>query len=302
MVWDLHCSVFRMQSVPLLDGQSIDSPGRSNVRTLLELAVVAGLLVLIYARIVSGLFDDWWNEPSLSQGLLIPPLALCFAWLDRKGLLAIPASHGVRGLWVVAGGCLLYLMGKLSAEFFLQRASLIIVLSGLIWIWWGKARLARLAFPLVLLATMIPLPAIVYNTATAPLQLFASDVASRMAQFFGVSVYRDGNIIQLAHISLGVDEACSGLNSLSALVVAALLLGRFLCERLPARIALLLLSAPLSVAVNVLRVAGTAVLADHNEQFALGFYHVFAGWMVFLVGFVTFVGIAKAAHAILESK
>jgi exosortase len=195
---------------------------------------------------------------------------------------------------------LLFLAGKLAAEFFLQRFSFILVLAGAIWLYWGKVRLRRLAFPLILLATSIPLPALLYNSATAPLQLFASEVAARIAQWCDVSIYRDGNIMELAHISLGVDEACSGLNSFSALLVAAVLLGRFMCDRFPARALLFLLSAPLSIAVNVLRVAGTAILADYNEAFALGFYHTFAGWLVFVVGFFAFTGIAKLAHAVLE--
>ena len=273
---------------------------RFRARAAIELGVVLVLILLIYGRTLVGLFDDWWNEPSLSQGLLIPPFALYFAWLDRRGLFALPVAPSVRGLWAVLGGCFVYLIGKMAAEFFLQRISLIIVLTGLIWMWWGQARLKRLTFPLILLATMIPLPAIVYNTVTAPLQLFASDVAARIAQFCNVSVFRDGNIIQLAHVSLGVDEACSGLNSFSALMMAGVLLGRFVCERLPVRIMLVLLSAPLSIAANVLRVAGTAILADYNEQFAMGFYHAFAGWLVFVVGFIAFVGVAKAAHALLE--
>lgn len=277
-----------------------ESPYRLSTRHTLEIGAIAVLIGFIYARTLAGLAEDWWNEPSFSQGMLLPPLALYFAWLDRRPLLALPATSSWQGLWLVGGGCLMFLAGKLSAEFFLQRFSFVVVLAGLIWLYWGTARLKRLAFPLVLLSTMIPLPALVYNTATAPLQLFASETAARVAQWCGVSVYRDGNIIQLAHMSLGVDEACSGLNSFSALMVAALLLGQFLCDKLPARILLFLLSAPLSIAVNVLRVAGTAVLADYSEVFAMGFYHAFAGWLVFVVGFVAFVGIAKLVHAILE--
>jgi exosortase len=287
------------------DGPSMHPPAvpppdrRLRVQTALEIGAVAILIALIYARTLAGLFDDWWTQPSFSQGLLIPPFALYFAWLDREPLLKLPAVPSRRGLWVVLGGCLLYLTGKLGAEFFLQRISFIIVLTGVILMWWGKARLARLAFPLILLATMIPLPALIYNTVTAPLQLFASDISARIAQFCHVSVFRDGNIIQLAHISLGVDEACSGLNSFSALLMASVLLGRFLCQGLFARVLLVLLSAPLSIAVNVLRISGTAILADYSEKFALGFYHTFAGWLVFLVGFLAFVGIAKTLHAVL---
>jgi exosortase len=277
------------------------SAARARLWLGIGLAVSIVLTGFIYAHTAADLFDDWWNEPSLSQGLLIPPLALYFAWADRHALLALPAVPNARALIAAAAGCVVYLVGKLGAEFFLQRISLIVILVAIIWLWWGTERLKRLAFPLVLLAAMIPLPAIVYNAITAPLQLFASDVAASLSKFCGVSVYRDGNIIQLAHISLGVDEACSGLNSFSALIVAALLIGRFLCNKLPARVLLVILSAPLAVAVNVVRIAGTAVLADYHEQFALGFYHLFAGWLVFMLGFSALVLIAKTGHHFLES-
>jgi exosortase len=290
-----------MQPAPATTAPKASQPEiKLSLGGYLEIGIILLMVLLIYARTLAGLFDDWWNEPSLSQGLLLPPLALYFAWLDRQAVLALPEKPSRSGFWLIGAGCLMFLVGKLAAEFFLQRFSLILVLTGLIWLHWGHERVKRLAFPLILLTTMIPLPAIVYNTATAPLQLFASAAATTIAQWCNVSVYRDGNIIQLAHMSLGVDEACSGLNSFSALMVAALLLGQFLCKTLGARIFLFLLSAPLSIAVNVLRVSGTAILADFNEEFAEGFYHMFAGWLVFVVGFVAFVGIAKLTHTLFE--
>jgi exosortase len=262
---------------------------------------IATVLVFLFGHIAADMFDDWWNEPSLSQGLLIPPLAIFFVWLDKRALAAIRSRPAAPGLIVLACGCVVYLIGKLGAEYFLQRISMVVVLTGLIWTLWGAQILARLTFPLILLATMVPLPAIVYNTVTAPLQLFASAAAARLAQMWGVSVYRDGNIIQLAQISLGIDEACSGLNSFSAMVVASLLLGYFLCSRLTSRILLVLLSAPLSIAVNILRIAVTAILADYDTQFALGFYHLFAGWLVFLAGFGALLLLARILHK-LENK
>src|SRR5260370_26424709 len=120
---------------------------------------------------------------------------------------------------------------------------------------------------------MIPLPVMVYNSLAAPLQLLASDLATRIAQGFGVSVFRDGNIIQLAGVSLGVAEACRGLNSLSALLVGSLLLGYLLCSRTASRMALFAVAIPLAIGVNILRVAGTPLPAYYNQQFPLGLYH-----------------------------
>jgi exosortase len=207
-----------------------------------------------------------------------------------------------RGLLLFAFGCFLFLLGRLGAEFFLMRVSLVFLLAGLVWVFWGIRRLQKLSFPLVLLATMVPLPVLVYNALAAPLQLFASDIATQVARWFGVTVHQDGNIIHLASVSLGVAEACSGLRSLSSLAVAALLLGFLYCTGLIARALLFLLSVPLSIAVNVVRVSGTALLADHNPEWALGFYHSFSGWAVFMIGFAALYAISKLAHYIFDVK
>jgi len=256
-------------------------------------ALLVALIGLLYGQVLADLASDWWTEPSLSQGLLIPPLALYVAWTRRDLTFREPVSADNRGLWLVAFSCLVYVLGKLGAEFFLPRMSFVLLLAALVWTFWGYARLRTLMFPLLLLATMVPLPVIVYNAISTPLQLFASDVATNLAQLLGVAVYRDGNIIHLANTSLGVEEACSGLNSLSALMVASLLLGFLVCTRVSVRVILFVLSIPLSIAVNVLRVAGTAVMADYRLEYAMGFYHSFSGWLVFIGGFIILYGIAK---------
>ena len=117
-----------------------------------------------------------------------------------------------------------------------------------------------------------------------------------------MAVYRDGNVIHLANISLGVAEACSGLNSLSALMVASLLIGFLVCQRTSLRVLLFALSIPLSIAVNVLRVTGTAVIADYYEEFAMGFYHSFSGWLVFIGGFAVLYGIAKGLDRLTRGR
>src|SRR6516225_3072018 len=205
----------------------------------LETALITGLVVLLYSEVIPDLVSDWWTQPALSYGLLIPPLALYIAGLRQDVTFSIPAQKSWSGCWLVAFACLVFLAGSLSAEFFLSRISLVMLLAGLVWTFWGMGRLRTLAFPFFLLATMVPLPQIVYNTLSAPLQLFASRVATDLAQVLGVTVYRDGNIIQLAQISLGVAEACNGLSSLSAMVVASLLLGFLAAASVAGRILLL---------------------------------------------------------------
>ena len=238
---------------------------------LLKIAVVLALSSNLFGAVLADMAHDWWTEPALSQGMLLPPLALYIAWMYRRQTFSYCAAPDNRGLLLIACACLMFLLGKWASEFFLMRFSFVILLAGLAWTFWGVQRLRTLTFPLLLLATMVPLPVMLYNSLAAPLQLLASDLATRIAQALGVSVFRDGNVIQLAGTSLGVAEACSGLNSLSALIVGSVLLGFLMCSRPLARITLFVLAIPLAIAVNVIRVAGTAIIADYNQEFAEGF-------------------------------
>jgi exosortase len=246
---------------------------------------IAALCFGIYASIAWDLGVEWWTVPSSSYGLLLPPLALYIAHLKRGHTLALPAEPTLQGLWLVGLACVMVVAGELAAEFFLARISMVVILAGLTWTFWGWRRLRSLAFPFVLLTTMVPLPTIVYNSIAAPLQLFASRASTGFAQALGISIFCQGNVIILANTSLGVAEACSGLQSLSALLVGALLLGFLENASLLGRILLFLLAIPLAIAVNVLRVTGTAILADYRLEWALGFYHSFSGWLVFVMGF-----------------
>ena len=271
----------------------VDVVGHIGPWSWLKISVIIGLTALLYFTIIPDLASEWWTEPASSYGMLIPPIAVYVCYVRRRLILAIPSRPEVHGLALVALGCLVLLVGNLAAEFFLSRISFVLLLAGFVWTFWGWARFRALFFPFILLATMVPLPALVYNQISAPLQLLASTLATNLAQILGISTYQDGNIIHLANLSLGVAEACSGLQSLSAMVVASLLLGFLEDGSLLGRGLLLFVSIPLAIAVNILRVTGTAVLADYTPDLAMGFYHLFSGWLVFLLGFALLWIMAK---------
>jgi exosortase len=267
----------------------------------LTFAAIAALIVAIYASPFGTLVRDWWTDnQGASYGILMPPMALYIAWSRRQKTWAVPASIDGRGIFLIFFSCVVFLVGRYGAEYFLTRLSMVTLLIGLSWTFWGLPRTKTLAFPFLLLLTMIPLPMLVFNRITLPLQLLSSQAATAIIQITGNSVYRDGNVLHLPHSTLGVAEACSGLHSLASLVVVSLLLGFIECRRLHSRILLVLLAVPFAIAVNVLRVTGTAFLAEINLDYAEGFYHSFSGWLVFLVGFGFFWSVAKGLHKVFD--
>jgi exosortase len=266
---------------------------------LLALPVIS-VVWLMYASALANLAGDWWTEEGSSYGMLVPPLAAYVAWMRRKQVFSIPSREDGWGLVLILLSCLLFLVGQLGAEFFLTRESLVVLLAGLIWCFWGLLRLKALLFPLVLLATMVPLPTLVYNKIGIPLQLFSSATATNILYLFGVSIYRDGNILQLPNITLGVAEACSGLRSISALSVGAILVGYVTCDRVRTRALLFALAFPVAISLNVVRIAGTAVLATYQAELAMGFYHSFSGWLVFLASCGLLLLIARGLHRFVD--
>jgi exosortase len=98
-------------------------------------------------------------------------------------------------------------------------------------------------------------------------------------------VLREGNVIELPAMKLEVAEACSGIRSLMSLFTLSVFYGYFL-ER-PAwcgRTVLALASIPIAIAANAVRILGTGLCVQYwDPDKAMGFFHEFSGWVMFLV-------------------
>ncbi len=247
------------------------------------LAITGLALTLLYWEVIVGLFKAWDTNPDYSHGYLIVPLCALFVWKRRQYLATLDVRPAGIGLVVVAGALFVFLAGQLGAEQFLARVSVIGVLAGatVFLLGWAHARALGWIFCFALL--MIPLPAIVFNEITLPLQLLASSVAEQSLLLFSIPVLREGNVIYLSSATLEVAEACSGIRSLVTLLTFSIVYGYFTEERMSRRVILVLSTLPIAVAANALRVAGTGLLAHFFGQSAAdGFFHTFAGWLVFM--------------------
>jgi exosortase len=167
-----------------------------------------------------------------------------------------------------------------------MRFSMLVVLGGIILFLLGKECFKTLLFPLAFLIFMIPIPSVLMDRITFPMQLFASKVAARSLDLIGIPVLREGNIIQLANTSLEVAEACSGIRSLISLLALSVVFAYFSQNTTWKRIVLVLSTFPIAIIANAARVTGTGILAHHyGDQVAQGFFHGFSGWILFVVAF-----------------
>jgi len=242
------------------------------------------LLIAVYYQVLWKLVVDWREIPEASHGFLVPPFAAYLVWSRRATLSRTELRPTWSGVAIVAAGLAILVLGVFGAELFLSRISLLIALTGLILSFGGRKLLAELRFPLLILLLAIPIPAVIYSQITLPLQDLAARAAGALLPVFAVPVLREGHVIVLPSMKLEVAQACSGIRSLMSLVTISILYGYFLERSLWKRTVLALASVPIAIAANCLRIVGTGICVQYwDPDKALGFFHEFSGWMIFLV-------------------
>jgi exosortase len=245
--------------------------------------VLTALVFVLYAPILEHLVVNWWQNPDYSHGFLVPVFSGYVLWRQRDRLSKIALNPSNLGLVVMLGAIGLLLLGSLGAELFTSRFSLLILIAGIVLFLAGWKMLKAVSFSLAFLILMIPIPVIIYNQITFPLQLFASRFATFWLQLANVPVLREGNIIILPNYQLEVVEACSGIRSLMTLITLAIAYGYLVESRRWVRWVLVFLMVPIAIVSNSLRIFGAGILTYHfGPGLAQGFFHEFSGWVIFV--------------------
>lgn len=262
-------------------------------RTAGQLLVALAAASALYSPVLADLARAWEIKPQYSHGYLIVPIALYLAWQKRERLRELHAVPSGWGMLLIGVGVALYLLGSVARVSTVSNLSLMLNVLGIVLAIGGRRVARELLFPILFLLFMFPIPDNLYASMTAPLKLFVSGISVNVLQGLGIAVYREGNILQLPNITLEVVEACSGLRSfMSYLMLCTLFAYHLPRGRLGRKALLLLLTLPISVLINVVRIVTTGLLANrYGPDVARGFFHEFSGISLFALGFVLLGGV-----------
>jgi exosortase len=241
------------------------------------------LLIVAYYPILKHLVWQWSNDEDVGHGFFVPVVAGYIVWQRREQLMALAWRPAWWGVALLVWGALQAYIGTLGAELFLQRSAFLISLVGMLLVLGGTALVREVAFPLLLLPFMIPIPTVVYAQITFPLQLFASRVAENLLSAIDIPVLREGNVLELASQKLSVAEACSGIRSLLSLSFLALVYAYFFDRKVWMRWALFFGVLPIAILANAGRVTITGILSERDPELARGFFHELEGFIIFAI-------------------
>jgi exosortase D (VPLPA-CTERM-specific) len=228
-----------------------------------------------------------WQREEYSYGYLIPPISLFLLWQRRRQLQQLPFTGSWAGVLLALAGMGIYAISVLGALALIDAYALVIVLMGAVLAVMGW-RAFRVALPpLALLFLMIPLPTFLFNNLSSFLQLISSQLGVAVIRLFGISVFLQGNVIDLGSYQLQVVEACSGLRYLFPLLALGFIVISLVRFPMWMRAVIVASTMPITILMNSFRIAVIGVLVDRfGIEQAEGFLHDFEGWVIFMACFL----------------
>ena len=285
----------------------IDPTGTSRLRfppgACLFLLAALAVSVVPFAGAVAKLYDIWNLKPEYSHAILIPLISLVLVWRQRSWLVTAPFEGSWAGFVLVAAGLALWLIGELATLYAIVQYGFLLVLYGLVLGLTGWAVFRRIWMPLLILLFMVPLPAFFGNTLSLKMQLLSSSIGVALIRLAGISVFLEGNVIDLGVYKLQVVEACDGLRYMFPLLTLSFILAYFFRAPFWKRAVLFWSAVPIAILMNSLRIGLIGIAVEYwGQEMAEGLLHDFEGWVVFMLSTGVLIGVAMALTRIGPSK
>lgn len=250
-----------------------------------QLGIAALALALMGLIFFDGLelMVKWWGRDEYSHGYILPFVALFLIWQKIPELAGTPFTKNWYSVLLLLTGLVVCLVGELGTLYTVIQYGFLITLAGLSLSLMGWRGFQIILVPSFVLFFMVPLPNFLYNNLSAALQLVSSNIGVDVIRMFGITVFLEGNVIDLGEFKLQVVEACSGLRYLFPLMSLGYIMVCVFKGALWKKVIIFLSTMPITVLMNSFRIGVIGVLVEHwGKSMAEGFLHDFEGWVVFM--------------------
>lgn len=238
-----------------------------------------------------------WSTESLDseQGKMIPFAVLAILWFKRERILNSMAAPWWPGLLPLGLAAVLHIAGYLIQQPRLSIFAFFLGLYSLFGVAWGFKTLRASFFPMFLFVFCMPLGTFIQNL-TLNLRLLATTITYFVLHFIaGIDVVRDGTQLydRLGAYNYDVEQACSGIRSMYALLAITTIFGLLLFKTWWRRGCIVLLAIPLAIACNVLRLVAIVVAAKAFSTHAGEIVHTYFGFVTYAIAIGTTMLVAK---------
>jgi len=249
----------------------------------LLLGISAVLIGIIFSDGIARMEHLWATKEEYGYGYILPLITVFFIWIKKDRLEEIEFNGSWTGAILIVLGMFLYVLGELSTIYVVIEYALVIVIAALALSLVGWRGFREIWVPIFILVFMVPLPNFIYQGISTQLQLVSSELGVEFIRLFDISVYLEGNVIDLGNYRLQVVEACSGLRYLFPLTSLAFIAAYIFKGALWKRAIVFFSSIPITIFMNSFRIGVIGILVDKwGISQAEGFLHYFEGWVIFM--------------------
>jgi exosortase len=281
-----------VESKPILAPPAATTANAGPLTNTIQAIAMGSLLVLVFWPILLSMYGSWFDEHTyMEHGLLVIPAALYMAWTDREKLRTVLLRPSGWGVALLAWGALQAILGVLAQWVWVSRMAFLVSLAGAIVLVYGFGMLRNLTYPLCTLILMIAPPTFVFERLTLSLQLLASSLGATCLDALGYSVLREGNILEMVGIKLSVEEACSGIRSLLAIIFMCVLYNYFFVRGRSMRAWILAMAIPIAIVGNAGRIVASGIAGQFNHAWVGGTTHEAFGYVSVLIAALGCVGL-----------
>ena len=258
------------------------------------------ILVFMYKDYFPVWIKEWSDlESFYGLGFFIIGFNIYFIKTNWSALKEIPKASSPIGLILILISVLLYIIGFRGNMDYAVNLSFPMLISGVILAIYGFELLKKLLMPIFLSALILPIFPL--HRLTMPLQLISTKISSEVLTGLGINSFNEGSILYVNHFRLSVVAGCSGLKSLTSLVFVSAIASYF--EKVSRFKALfyLLLTFPLAIFMNVVRISITALYGLYNGNPGLEQFHDYLGLVINAISIALLIFIIRTNEKKAES-
>lgn len=257
--------------------------------------------LFLWTDLFRSLSAFWSANPQYAYGWTVPALALFLlweCWITRPS----PAPPARRGAALINAGILaaallpVRLLLETTPDWRLAQWAFAIAVVGItlcaIHVTGGRAWALHFAFPVAFIFIAVPWPTKIENSLIQTLSDWVTNLTVGGLNTCGIPAIQEGNVIEISTGKVGVEEACSGVRSFQATLMAALFLGQLWTFPLRSRGVLIGAGVVFAFACNVARATLLAWVAEKHGVAAIEKWHDPAGFTILGICFVGLLSLA----------
>lgn len=262
--------------------------------------VGAAVMALLGAWVTSDAWLDIFRiagkDEESSHIWLVLPIALWLVWVRKEQALTARRTATYVGPMLVALGWVFYAVGDIQLYQSMWHFGALMVTVGCLLSVLGGDVLRRLWPAFAVLAFMVPVPNIVRQQISMPLQNVTAEVTASLLQLLGTPVTLSGNVLVINDVTVGIAEACNGVRMVFALTLVCFLYAFSSDLSNRARLFVLAASPLVAIGANVVRLVPTVWLYGYSSASTALAFHDFSGWAMMpisLLALVAFCGVLR---------